>query len=693
MKKIMSIMLAMAMMFSVAVMPLSADGGASEKIISKNYNISYLVKDDGTLWSYGKGRLGDGAKSGEQKEPVQILDNVRSVSANYNGGLAVKKDDTLWGWGYFFGNIFGGKKTYSQLSGPAKIMDDVLVAASGGKSIAVVKKDHSLWVCGFVGTGQLDKEGNASYAKGKVGFQKVADNVKYVAADGTQNYGEGTVIFYIKDDNSLWGYGYNKYGAVGTGNNMGDRPEKNDIATPVKVLDNVKFVTTSRKMTLAITENNDLYAWGDCKIPAEDGKVSASAKPRKIASNVRNCAIDYAKKTVWIVKYDNTLWTHNRRIDNVKRDKVNELYKYADDVKDVAASEGNIMVVKTDGTIWTSGRRYLGLGFDSKDDKDEFNKYRYLEKIADGASTVKYSWIDKGASTKPQDKPEEKPQDKPEEKPQDKPEEKPQDKPEEKPQDKPQDTSDEVQPTADHQVAVEPQEKFDEISVLNGVAGVTFNITLIKDFGFRIYRSENEKELGISITDFCLNDIIYTDVNVEADTTYYYSAKKVLKEADENGNKEVLSDVLAKWTITTPKNMGSAYTSGKDRSVIMLKKDDPYMSINGVKVEVDPGRGTAPIVINGRTVVPIRAIVEAMGGKISWDGSTKTVTIEANGNKVAMQINNKAFTVNGENKELDVAPLVKDGRTFVPLRFAAQNLGCQIEWIKSSKSIVIIWNR
>ncbi len=65
---------------------------------------------------------------------------------------------------------------------------------------------------------------------------------------------------------------------------------------------------------------------------------------------------------------------------------------------------------------------------------------------------------------------------------------------------------------------------------------------------------------------------------------------------------------------------------------ITLHPDDPYMAVYGVSQEIDPGRSTKPIIIPewARTVVPIRAIVEAMGGTIGWDGTERKVTINFN---------------------------------------------------------------
>ncbi len=86
----------------------------------------------------------------------------------------------------------------------------------------------------------------------------------------------------------------------------------------------------------------------------------------------------------------------------------------------------------------------------------------------------------------------------------------------------------------------------------------------------------------------------------------------------------------------------------------------------------------APFISNGRTVVPIRIIAEAFGAKIDWDGATQTITITLNDNLISMQIGNPKATVNGEMVVLDTAPVINNGRTFVPLRFIAEAFGAKL---------------
>ena len=76
---------------------------------------------------------------------------------------------------------------------------------------------------------------------------------------------------------------------------------------------------------------------------------------------------------------------------------------------------------------------------------------------------------------------------------------------------------------------------------------------------------------------------------------------------------------------------------------------------------------------NSRTQVPIRFVGEALGANVSWDGNTKKVTITLNGKKVVLQIGNKNYEVNGQQKQMDTVALLKESRTFVPVRFVSKH--------------------
>lgn len=84
--------------------------------------------------------------------------------------------------------------------------------------------------------------------------------------------------------------------------------------------------------------------------------------------------------------------------------------------------------------------------------------------------------------------------------------------------------------------------------------------------------------------------------------------------------------------------------------------------------------------VQGRFVVPMRAIFEALGAGVDWDGDTGTVTGIKDDICIKLTINSKAATVNNKAVELDVPATIIDGRTYVPTRFVSEALGANVEW-------------
>jgi len=126
-----------------------------------------------------------------------------------------------------------------------------------------------------------------------------------------------------------------------------------------------------------------------------------------------------------------------------------------------------------------------------------------------------------------------------------------------------------------------------------------------------------------------------------------------------------------------------------EQLIITLQINNPFMTVNGVRKEIDPGRGTVPVIVNSRTLVPIRAIIEEMGGSIEWDSTARKVTIKLNDKTIILTIDKKQALVNGYVKELDVAPQIINSRTMLPLRFITEELGCNVEWDGDTKTVAV----
>ncbi len=113
---------------------------------------------------------------------------------------------------------------------------------------------------------------------------------------------------------------------------------------------------------------------------------------------------------------------------------------------------------------------------------------------------------------------------------------------------------------------------------------------------------------------------------------------------------------------------------------------------SGIRVFVDHVRvqfDVEPQIVDDRTMVPLRAIFEAMGAAVSWDSETRTVTATKGARTVKSTIGDTVMYVDGKAVQMDVAPQITDDRTLVPVRFVAEAFDCTVEWVENTRSVAI----
>ena len=156
--------------------------------------------------------------------------------------------------------------------------------------------------------------------------------------------------------------------------------------------------------------------------------------------------------------------------------------------------------------------------------------------------------------------------------------------------------------------------------------------------------------------------------------------------------KRILSVLLA-FCITAVFATGCSAqpTTGTpaDQPVITLQIGNPMMTINGTQQEIDPGRATVPLIEGVRTLLPIRAVVEAMGGAVCWEERTQTAVLAKGETVILLTVGSNIAFVNEERHTLDTAPLVIHDRTMLPIRFVAENCGYSVDWNSQTQVITL----
>jgi len=115
-----------------------------------------------------------------------------------------------------------------------------------------------------------------------------------------------------------------------------------------------------------------------------------------------------------------------------------------------------------------------------------------------------------------------------------------------------------------------------------------------------------------------------------------------------------------------------------------LAQAAPRVVLDGQTLNFD----VPPTVENDRTMVPLRAIFEALDAEVNWDDATQTVTARRDNTELKLAIGGKAFK-NGTPVNLDVPAKIINGRTMVPLRFVSETIGCQVSWDDATQTVSI----
>lgn len=129
-------------------------------------------------------------------------------------------------------------------------------------------------------------------------------------------------------------------------------------------------------------------------------------------------------------------------------------------------------------------------------------------------------------------------------------------------------------------------------------------------------------------------------------------------------------------------------------TVITLTIGDVNATVNGENIAND----VAPIVVNDRTMLPVRFVAEALGATVGWDEGSQKVSVKSTNTHISIKIGEKSAEVAVrktpdympiETVELDSPAFVENDRTYLPLRFVAENLGADVQWDDATQTITI----
>jgi alpha-tubulin suppressor-like RCC1 family protein len=275
--------------------------------------------------------------------PAAPLPQVAAADA---GSYLVKGDGTLWVWGDYHGGERAGtppaekENTHPVPAAMAGLSDLVAVSVGSGHSIAL-KKDGTVWTWGYNGEGQLGTRGAADSRFPKPEQVKELSNIQAIVAGDRY-------CLALKNDGTLWAWGNNWHGQLGDGT-------KNSTSAPAQVtgLSDIVAMAAGMGHTLALKKDGTVWAWGyndDGELG--DGKRKDRFTPFQIPSLSGVKAVAAGSHHSVALKNDGTVWVWG---DQKERHPTPRRLAGIDHVVAISAGGWYSLALKDDGTVWAWG--------------------------------------------------------------------------------------------------------------------------------------------------------------------------------------------------------------------------------------------------------------------------------------------------------------------------------------------------
>ncbi len=216
--------------------------------------------------------------------------------------------------------------------------------------------------------------------------------------------------------------------------------------------------------------------------------------------------------------------------------------------------------------------------------------------------------------------------------------------------------------------------------------------------------TENEEILGESFNIFKSDDLFgkrYIGLRTPYGWRYIYSGHGESNPSGESIMFPFFEEYSNSWKTWIVKAGNEAIISPAfylDESAAQIlsgsgTEEDPYVVdgkqigvyVNGTELTLD----VPPMLENDRTLVPMRAIFEALGAEVSWYPEDRTIVAVRGGTTVFMQVNDWYMSVNDEWIALDAPPRIVNDRTLIPLRAVAEALGAQVGWDEEMQVVTV----
>jgi hypothetical protein len=130
-----------------------------------------------------------------------------------------------------------------------------------------------------------------------------------------------------------------------------------------------------------------------------------------------------------------------------------------------------------------------------------------------------------------------------------------------------------------------------------------------------------------------------------------------------------------------------AAASEVQKSISFTVGQNSY-TIDGQSLAMD----AAPLIAGGRLLAPVRYLADALGAQTTWDATRRTVSILRGNTALELAIGSATLNDNGRVGWMDTAPVIINGRTYFPLRYVAEALGCKVDWDQTRQTATVTYS-
>ena len=332
---------------------------------------SLALKSDGTVWTWGYNggyELGDGTTE-DKTMPVKVLHGATNIAAGETCNFALKPDNTVWGWGSSQGRDLGYYAflglEYDQAPTPVLIknLSEPRAIACGDLHTVILKQDGTVWAWGYNWYGQLGNGTNASentpvQVNNLTGVMAIACGERYSLA--------------LRSDGTVWAWGYNEYGQLGDGTDT-----NRNSPVQVKDLTHVMAIACGESYSLALKSDGTVWVWGYNSYSSTGFYTKKFPVQINDLSNIIAISAGYGHRLA--LRSDGSVWAwgENRygQLGNgtFTGTYENNQIKVSDigSVTAIACGQSYSLALKSDGTVWAWGANYYGeLGDGTTEDKN-----------------------------------------------------------------------------------------------------------------------------------------------------------------------------------------------------------------------------------------------------------------------------------------------------------------------------------